>query len=167
MKLFTLGPDKTNCQAAAYHYLKAKNILGEVKLFNTLEEATEKITNEDNSHLLSCIAYPDLHKIVFRNLSKLRLVDSLIFNTIPMVLACNKNSNRDTIITHPAPIDLINKKEFKIIELANSNSNAAVECSKGRYDCCITTLTAAKKHNLKIIENFGEIPMGFALHKAI
>ena len=27
MKLFTLGPDKTNCQAAAYHYLKAKNIL--------------------------------------------------------------------------------------------------------------------------------------------
>ena len=54
-----------------------------------------------------------------------------------MVLACNENSNRDTIITHPAPIDLINKKEFKIIELANSNSNAAVECSKGRYDCFV------------------------------
>jgi len=169
MTIHTLGPDKTNCQAAANHYLNSNEINGNIKLYDTLEEATKELVAGENNYLLSCIAYPDLHRLVFKNLSTMRLVDSFIFNTIPMVLASQnkKQKLKKSIITHPAPIDLIDINEYEIIEFANSNSDAAVKCSKGDFHYCITTLTAAEKFNLKIIKNFGQIPMGFALHKAI
>ena len=80
-----------------------------------------------------------------------------------MVLASRDDIEPETIISHCAPQVLIPKNK-KII-YANSNSHAAIECANGFADGCITTLPCAEKYNFKIIQDFGEIPMVFAIHK--
>ena len=105
----------------------------------------------------------------FDNLEKLKLVDCFIFNTFEMVLSTKKEvelSAISTIISHPAPTPLINKFG-KEISLANSNSEAAKLCFDEKFDACITTMPASKFYNLKIIKNFGEVPMGFAIHNKL
>ena len=165
----TLGPANTNCEAAGKHYLKINNIVGEIVLHQTLEEAVDIVTNDADTVLLTCIVYPKLNKLVFDNLDKLKLVDSFIFNTFEMVLSANKNTDIqsiNSIISHPAPTPLINTLG-KEITLANSNSEAAKYCYDGKFDACITTMPASNFYNLTVIKNFGEVPMGFAIHKKI
>lgn len=110
-KIHTLGPTNTNCEKAAYAWLKARNIEGEVILHDTLEDAVEAlITNNDSkSALLGCVVYPDLHKIVFSNLERIMLYDVFIDDTYDMVLASNGKCVNDLncIASHPAPSGLI------------------------------------------------------------
>lgn len=85
-----------------------------------------------------------------------------------MILATNddtKDLGNSTIATHPAPSGLAyDFTVSKNIKLVNSNSQAALQCSKGLSDACITTLPAAQKYSLKVIKDFGEVPMGFTIH---
>jgi prephenate dehydratase len=164
--LHTLGPTNTNCEAAAKYYLDKNNLDGEIILYETLESAVDIVANDKDALLLTCIVYPKLNKLVFDNLEKLKLVDCFIFNTFEMVLSTKKEvelSDLSTIISHPAPTPLINKFG-KEISLANSNSEAAKLCFDEKFDACVTTMPASKFYNLKILKNFGEVPMGFAIH---
>lgn len=166
--IHTLGPINTNCEQAAYKWLEENKIEGEVFLHNTLEDALLEVKKNDFAALLGCVVYPDLHKIVFSNLNDLSLVDCFIMPTYNMILATNddtKDLGNSIIATHPAPSGLAyDFTVSKNIKLVNSNSQAALQCSKGLSDACITILPAAQKYSLKVIKDFGEVPMGFTIH---
>lgn len=162
-RIRTLGPEGTNCEAAAYHYVRSTGLAAEISLHTTLEEAVIDVLNEPHSALLGCVVYPDLHNLVFPYLKQLRLIDVFLFNTFNMVLATRPGHRSIGLVaTHPAPQSLV-KDDYPIV-LANSNSEAARRCSSGEVDACITTLPAARNMGLQIVKDFGEVPMGFTIH---
>jgi prephenate dehydratase len=161
-RVYTLGPRGTNCEKAAKTWLKSKKIKGEIRLTATLEEAVQYVKNDKEAALLSCIVYPDLHKLVFDNINSIEFFDCFVIDTYPMVLATRGQEYPRTISTHPAPENLI--QPFNEIMYSTSNAQAALDCAAGKTEGCITTKECAEKLNLKIVKNFGELPMGFALH---
>jgi prephenate dehydratase len=163
--IYTLGPSGTNCEAAAKEYFKRTGINdGNVFLFSTLEEAMEEIPQDGFNALLGCVVYPDLHDLVFKNLSNMELVDTFIFPTFNMILASKTGEEPSTVITHPAPKSLLDSRPVDI-SFANSNAEAAYLCASGITQGCITTAVSAKKNNLKLVEDFGPVPMGFTIHQ--
>ena len=163
--IHTLGPTGTNCEAAAENWLMENKINGNVILHDTLEEGMISMKQDSKeSVLLGCVVYPDLHNLVFRNRTASKLVDCFVFPTMPMLLAARDESfEYNTIASHPAPVALIQKKFNKRI-LVNSNAVAAKKCADGIVDACITTEKSAVNNGLKIIQDYGPIPMGFTLH---
>ncbi|MED3729307.1 hypothetical protein ACT6P6_16280 [Priestia endophytica] len=162
----TLGPAGTNCEKAGLLWLEKQKIKGEVVLHKTLEEALPYVKETENSILIGCAVYPYLHDIVFKNLSNLELIDSFIMPTYNMVLAAKEevDFSKDTIIaSHPAPANLAQAFSSNI-RLVDSNAQAALDCSLGIVDSCITTIKAAEQHNLFIVKDFGEVPMCFTVH---
>lgn len=161
-KVHTLGPEGTNCEKAAKAWFKIKKIKAEIQLHPSLEEAVEYVKKDKNSALLSCVVYPDLHRLVFNNLDCIEFFECFVVNTYPMVLAVKESDNPRSISTHPAPENLIPPN--KVVIHSTSNAQAAFDCLAGKAEGCITTEKCAKKLNFKIIKNFGKLPMGFALH---
>ncbi|MBH2952444.1 hypothetical protein I5Q45_25715 [Serratia marcescens] len=170
----TLGPAGTNCEKAAHLWLKNNSHRGEVKLHQTLEDAAKYMNKTDaNDVLLGCIVYPELHHLVFKNLSNLKLIDCFVMDTHNMVFA-GKKPNPDEIRTvgsHPAPQDLIHQvpginKQLSI-RLFNSNSEAARQCAADAVDACISTDISALRCGLTILVDFGPVPMGFSIHAKI
>lgn len=161
--IYTLGPEGTNCEAAAYKWLEDNDMEGRVTLLATIEEAADSALKDPEGALLACIVYPDLHNVVFQNLKNLTLSECFVMPTYNMVLAAKSTAKLKTIATHPAPSSLI-KNTVVEVRLVTSNSVAAAECADGIVDGCITTSAAASKFNLKIIEDFGPVPMGFSIH---
>lgn len=161
--LHTLGPAGTNCEAAAYKWLERLNGKGEVFLHPTLEEAVEKMSYDDREALLACAVYPDLHMLVFNNLKRLRFVDSFVMPTHNMVLAARDSARPRSVSTHPAPQtlvpDWVDERRF-----VDSNSQAARDCVAGITEGCITTIVAARDLELRVIEDFGPVPMVFTIH---
>jgi hypothetical protein len=39
-----------------------------------------------------------------------------------------------------------------------------VLCSAGKADACVTTVVAADRHELNVLQDFGQVPMAFLLH---
>lgn len=68
LTIHTLGPSGTNCEAAANNYLEKKKAKGKICLHETLEKAVSEIEHDENSLLLGCVVYPELHTLVFSNL---------------------------------------------------------------------------------------------------
>ncbi len=166
LNVHTLGPTNTNCENAARHWAKKKNIKVNIVLHPQLEVALEVMKNEtEECYLLGCAVYPHLHDIVFKNLDWLTFDDSFIVPTLEMVLAIRPEvdvGKVKTVYTHPAPASLVG--DYKV-EFATSNSAAAKMCKEGHSDGCVTTITSALENNLKIAKSFGEINMCFTLHK--
>ncbi|MGJ3349356.1 hypothetical protein [Morganella morganii] len=170
LTIHTLGPNGTNCEKAAHHWLSENNIKGNVKLYPTLESATECVRQDKDGVLLGCIVYPDLHNIVFRNLTWLELKACFVLDTHNMLFASRHTDYNDIrhVGSHPAPqhlfaeLPLLNKEVRKT--LFTSNSESGVQCAHGAVDGCITTLTTAQKYHLHILHDFGPVPMGFSIH---
>ena len=160
--IHTLGPEGTNLAAAAGEWFRRQGREGRTILHRTVEEAVDSMPKSSGHGLLTCAVYPDLHNIVFRNLARLRFVDSFIWPTLPMLLASRDGSWPSVVSTHPAPRSLV--PEGLDIVLTTSNSQAAADCAESKTDGCITTAAAAEKHGLKIIHDFGPVPMVFTLH---
>lgn len=162
-KLRTLGPHGTNCEAAAKYYVDIKGLDASVVLHATLEEAISKILKEPRSALLGCVVYPDLHNLVFPYLRTMQLKDVFLYNTFNMVLATRPGvALFKKVASHPAPQSLVSDS-YPVV-LATSNAQAARMCAAGEVDACITTLPASRDCGLEIIEDFGEVPMGFTIH---
>lgn len=162
-KVHTLGPEGTNCETAARHWVKLHDGRASISLYSTLEEATKHLVDDHSSVLLSCIAYPELHHLVFKNLEVMQLVDAFVMPTLPMVLASSGSVRPRSVATHRAPEDLV--PDWLVERMyVNSNADAARACKSGLAESCITTLRAAELNELLVLKNFGEIPMGFALH---
>jgi prephenate dehydratase len=158
----TLGPRGTNCEMAAQVWFRNRGIDGEVTLHPTLEEAVERLKNDKDAALLACAVYPDLHKLVFSNLSWLALADSFIIPTYNMLLASRGAEQPRTVATHPAPQGLVPGDAE--ITLVTSNAQAASDCAQGLVEGCITTQPAAEQYGLRILRDFGPVPMDFTIH---
>ncbi|MFI6439111.1 prephenate dehydratase domain-containing protein [Streptomyces sp. NPDC050759] len=162
----TLGPSGTNCEAAAKYWLKEQHSgKGRVILHPTLEQAVPAVLKEPTrSILLGCVVYPKLHEIVFQNLRSMALRECFMMPTHPMILAApQQRAEIRTVLTHPAPVNLLDGRDVSI-ELASSNAAAAAGCAQGQSDACITTRPAAEAHGLVVIEDFGPVSMGFSIH---
>jgi len=163
-ELHTLGPAGTNCEKAAYTWLRQQGRDGAVHLYPTLEDAVEGIDGDPASGLLACVVYPELHTLVFSNLHRLAMVDCFVLPTHNMVLALRPGvTTPRSVASHPAPVGLI---PDTIVErrLVNSNTRAAMDCARGLNDACITTAVSAQEHGLQVIADFGPVPMGFSIH---
>ncbi|KUF16416.1 prephenate dehydratase domain-containing protein [Streptomyces silvensis] len=165
LQVHTLGPTGTNCEAAARHYLERRNVgQGSVVLYDTLENAVDGVLkNPAESVLLGCVVYPKLNEIVFRNLKSMSLDECFMMSTYRMVLAAPGKGAVRTVLSHPAPVDLIEDRGYAV-QHVTSNAAAALECAAGGADACITTSVAAEANGLEIIEDFGPVRMGFSIH---
>lgn len=161
----TLGPTGTNCEAAAHYWLKRRGVEEHhVTLHPTLEDAAEAVIGTSSPHvLLGCVVYPDLHHLVFKNLKDLALLECFVMPTHSMVVAGDMRSQRPRVATHPAPINLLDEWDPEIV-LVDSNAEAALTCSQGATDACVTTSVAAASAGLPVVKDFGPVPMGFSIH---
>ena len=165
LQVHTLGPEGTNCEAAARHWLARRGETDAVVVLHpTLEKAVvDVLAAPADSVLLACVVYPNLHEIVFKNLRDMQMSDCFVMPTHHMVFAGREGGPQRTVASHPAPVNLLDDRslEFTIV---NSNSEAAITCAAGRTDTCITTLPAARQHGLDVLVDFGAVPMGFSVH---
>lgn len=160
--IHTLGPEGTNCAAAARKWFSNRGQDGKVILHRTLEDGTNKVNRSTGEALLGCAVYPDLHSLVFLNLKKFSLVDSFVMKTFSMVLASRNGCFPERVSTHPAPSSLVpNHMEVKLV---TSNSQASLDCRNGLTDGCITTDVSCAANNLCVVKDFGQVPMVFTLH---
>ena len=165
-KIYTLGPSGTNCESAAHYYSKKKGVSLDVVLFYTLEEAAEEVVGRDDCALLICIVYPDLHKLCFPYLGRLKFKDVFLFNTHNMVLASvYKDQVVRRVASHPAPSPLAPSASDLVF--ANSNVEAAMMCRSGEVEACITTSVAAEHNDLHVVSDFGSVTMGFAIRVSV
>ncbi|EFW80227.1 hypothetical protein [Pseudomonas savastanoi] len=167
--IYTLGPEGTNCATAAQWWFdsladnKASGVAPRIVLHETLEQAFDELAEKQDGYLLSCAAYPDLHTLIFTRLGDMELCDSFIMPTHSMVLAARTSPNQiKSVATHPAPQSLVASQYDKIF--ANSNADAAVLCRAGVADACVTTVVAADRHELDVVQDFGQVPMAFLIH---
>lgn len=164
--LHTLGPADTNSEHAARVWLRARGIddPAAVRLFPTIEEGIEALPPDPSVGLLACVVYPDLHQVVFRNLRRLRIVDCIVVDTHDMVLAARHGDAVAfrRVASHPAPVALLPDGAEHVP--ATSNVTAAIACAGGAVDACITTAPAAATQGLRVVQNFGPVPMGFSVH---
>ena len=160
--LHTLGPSGTNCHAAAEAWFRRQDRDPDVRLHTTFEDATLRVRGEPNTALMACAAYPLLHSIVFENLEWLDMYDTILLPTHPMLLASRRGVPLHTVATHPSPQALV--PAGLVRKLVTSNAQAAIECAEGRADGCITTLPAAREHNLAILRDFGPVGTAFTIH---
>ena len=160
--LHTLGPTGTNCERAAWEWLRRNGPDGKVFLYSTLEKAIKQMPYDPEHALLGCVVYPLLNEIVFNNLDRLELLDCLILPTHDMLLAQVEPKPIETLATHPAPHALGPSNAKRIY--VDSNVVAAELCAQGKADACITTRSAAEALGLQIMENYGAVPMGFTIH---
>lgn len=163
--IHTLGPSGTNCEEAARHWFRSRALKGEVVLHPTLEIAADAMGTHEDSALLGCIVYPDLHTLVFSNLKRFVLEDQFIMPTLNMVLASRDGSAPRRVASHPAPRKLV--PEGCEVKIVNSNAQAALDCASGNVDGCITTIRAARLSGLNIVTDFGVVPMGFTIHRPV
>lgn len=161
-KVHTLGPAGTNCEKAALKWAALKCKKAELALHESMKRAAEQVAACGCSVLLSVVAYPQLHSIIYEHIAQLGLLDVFIMKTDDMVLASVNGQMPTLCQTHPAPEKLLPAQMQRIY--AASNAHAAAEVMAGRGDGCITTLAAAEHHGLKVVQTFGQVPMGFTIH---
>lgn len=160
--IHTLGPSGTNCERAAIEWFRRRNIIGKVVLYHTLEEAAQEMPTDAAHALLGCVVYPDLHTLVFSNLSVFSIVDCFVVPTFNMVLASREGQAPRVVASHPAPRGLV--PVGSEVRLVTSNVLAAKACESGEVDGCITTMPAAKTHELAVVRDYGPLNMGFTIH---
>ena len=161
-QVHTLGPTGTNCERAALTWAGRHCQNAGVFLHPTMEIAAEAVACCSKSVLLSVVAYPHLHSIIYEHIGQLKLMDVFIMNTDNMVLASSTGKTPALCATHPAPEKLIPASiERKFV---TSNAQAAAVCARGEADGCITTLCAANEFSLTVLTQHGPVPMGFTIH---
>lgn len=162
----TLGPPGTNLEAAAKWWCQTRSACNaRVFLHETLEGAVEEMSLDGTEVLIGCIVYPDLHTLVFGNLARLEIAECFVFPTHRMVLASRDGKFPVSVATHPAPRLLVPQEVTETI-IVNSNSAAAMQCASGTVAGCVTTIVAAQAHGLKVLRDYGSVPMGFSVHSA-
>ncbi|MFI6120774.1 bacilysin biosynthesis protein BacA [Streptomyces sp. NPDC051064] len=162
-RIHTLGPTGTNLEKAAHHWFADRRVTGTVVLHAEVEDGLDAMNFDGTEAILACAVYPRLHDLVFGNLHRLEMVDSFILDTHDMVLASRPDQGTvTTIVTHPAPSCLVTGRGN--VSLTSSNSRAAALCAAGEFDACVTTDAAALAEGLRVVQNFGPVPMVFTLH---
>ncbi|MFG2194552.1 bacilysin biosynthesis protein BacA [Streptomyces sp. NPDC048639] len=163
--MHTLGPHGTNLEAASHEWLRRRGVEGTVELHSSIETALEAVPDDGRHALTVCAVYPALHTLVFGNLHRLHMIDSFVMPTHNMVLATSGTATPATVASHPAPKGLV-PADAQVHEVL-SNSRAAIDCAEGRFEGCITTIVAAERHGLRVVRDFGPVPMVFTIHQVL
>ncbi|MEI5097370.1 bacilysin biosynthesis protein BacA [Streptomyces sp. PmtG] len=165
--MHTLGPTGTNLEAAAHQWFRRRGLTdeGRVVLHTSLEDAMASVPRTGEHALLACAVYPELHTLVFGNLHSCRMVDCFLWPTHAMVLAVAPDTGAEprTVATHPAPAGLV--PAASEAQWVTSNAQAAIDCADGKAEGCVTTVVAARAHGLRVIRDFGEVPMVYTVHR--
>ncbi len=162
--ILTLGPAGTCSEKAASFYLSLRALNIPVNLISSYEKAIQSLVKNQASHVIVPVAYTKLYKIIFENNDKIKVVDSFYKHTSTFVLAGNKSKldwkEKMSIAIHPSPEPILKKLNFEYEPIyAQSNSEAAIIASNNQADLTLTTLQAAKMHNLKIYTTMGQFQM--------
>ncbi|MET8630570.1 bacilysin biosynthesis protein BacA [Kitasatospora sp. NPDC004669] len=163
--MHTLGPHGTNLEAASHEWLRRRGVKGTVELHPSIESALEAVPADGRHALTACAVYPALHTLVFSNLHRLHMIDSFVMPTHNMVLASTGTGMPATVASHPAPRGLV-PTGARIREVL-SNSQAALDCAAGEVEGCITTIVAAERNGLRVLSDFGPVPMVFTVHQVL
>lgn len=174
LRIGTLGPAGTSSEQAAIHFLE--NSLkpaypADIVLFDTFDDVLDSLVASEVSLAIIPNAYERVNEFYINPHTE--LVEVFIYDTPSYGLAKKPhNSFGDCkIVTHPAPINLVNfllkkidKKAFKYsVELVNSTSVAAKMVKEGVADLAITNAMAAAKHGLEMIAMYGPIKMSWSV----
>jgi prephenate dehydratase len=158
----TLGPTGTCSEYASNYYTKLKGIDAEVKLLDSFEHAIEELKCGHANLTIIPSAYAKLAEIIFRNHDKIRLIDVFQLDTPILMLAKIDSPLIRRIAVHASPVYMV-KQFYPEAEFhqALSNADAAQLLLKGIVDACVTTNICVNKYNLKVVQDFGEISMGW------
>ena len=167
-RLGTLGPEGTSSEYIAQ--LMSDSLGGRggfrIILENTYEQCMESLTGERVDLVLVAHAYAKIN-VFYMNPA---LEPAIIFrgSTPEYGLATRSDFtfheellSSDTVISHPAPVPLLQHHFDRPVMLAtaDSTSQAAGHVANGRYNIAITNEQAVKQHNLKFVYKFSRIPM--------
>lgn len=168
MKLGTLGPSGTSSEYIAQSMVRT---LGNRDCFSivlekTYEQCMDALATGQVDLALVAHAYPKINAfymnpilepaIVFRgNTPEYGLATRLDFDFHEELLFS------DTVVSHPAPVPLLQYHFGRPVQLATatSTSQAARDVADGRYNIAITNEQAVREHNLKFVYRFSHIPM--------
>ena len=166
-KLVTLGPSCTSSDFVAKRYFKQTYLADvDIGLFSTFEDAANEVLNGRADLLLVPHAYKNVDSFYMTPFLKLENV--FIYDTPTYGIATklnNENKLCKKLITHEAPISMIDhysKSDFEI-EIANSTSLAAEMVANGTFEFCVTNEEACKKYGLKFIKTFSSINMSWSI----
>lgn len=162
VRIATLGPRGTCSENTAREFASGRFLKSEVVLKNNFEECINSVIRGYSDIAIVPSAFKELNELIFRNLGKIRILGSFVFNTPALVLAKGDKRKIKRVATHPAPEVLLERIGFRGKRIRSaSNSASALMVVGGKADACVTTEIAACDNRLKIIKNFGEIPMSW------
>jgi hypothetical protein len=176
VKSHALGPSGTNILRAAEQWHREMNIDHKAKivLCDTPEQAVMSARANKEEGVLdvfwTCAVYFREHELFFGFTDTLPFLFQVNLPLDEMQLACRPEMavrllNTDAmsgckVLSHPSPASLVKKLPVVVIP-AKSNADAAVRCSHGEAEACITTEAAQRLHGLVTLHRFGSPPMVF------
>lgn len=168
IKIATLGPEGTCSENAAKNFISKKELNAEIILKDSFQACLTALDKKEADIAIVPSAFEKLNELIFRNLNKIKITESFVLNTPALVIAKNNAKEIKKVACHPAPFILIDNifPKDKII-FTSSNSISAIKTANKEVDACLTTEIAAKKNNLKLIKNFGEVPMSWNVFERI
>ncbi|AYV32743.1 bacilysin biosynthesis protein BacA [Streptomyces sp. CJ_13] len=168
VKLGTLGPKGTSSEYIAQSMVRS---IGDrdalrIVLESTYEQCMTALADGQVDLALVAHAYPKINAFYMNPL----LEPAIVFrgNTPEYGLATRPDFEfreellfSETVVSHPAPVPLLEYHFGRPVRLAtaNSTSQAARDVADGRYDIAITNAQAVREHNLKFVYRFSHIPM--------
>lgn len=168
VRLGTLGPEGTSSEYVARVMARLFGDRGrfDIVLEETFEHCMDALTEERIDLALVPHAYARINAFYMNPL----LEPSIVFrgSTPEYGLAARSDFAfheellfTDTVVTHPAPIPLLEYYFDRPVKLVTttSTSQAAGQVADGLYNIAITNEQAARQHNLKFVYRFSPIPM--------
>jgi bacilysin biosynthesis protein BacA len=167
-RLGTLGPEGTSSEYIAHLMSRSVGEHGslQIVLEDTFEQCMDALVG-DRIHLaLVPHAYANIN--TFYMDPRLEPVSLFRGSTPEYGLATRSDFAfheellyTETVVTHPAPIPLLEYHFDRPVKRAivNSTSQAAGDVSDGLYNIALTNEQAARQHNLKFVHRFAQIPM--------
>ena len=153
----TLGPEGTDSQRAAHHYALSSGISDyDILLCESFEDALDRVRDGSDFGIVPA-AYPGLFALhcKYRDLP---IIGSFVLYTKSMVLArANQNGPIRTVALHPATKHLLSDQYEPVF--INSKPLCLRKVVDGDVDAGIGSKDVAEELGLKIVEEFGEIPM--------
>jgi len=155
----TLGPQGTSSEEAARHLSLsiASDSRPLIQLLPSYEDARDAVLRGNAKRLLVANAYQGIDDFYMD--PRLSLEQAFVYDTPGYGIAAQPATPlpvRCRVVTHPAPRALVPELippgyQVDCIEFAPSTSSAAEGVAMGRYNLALTTVPAAKLHQLTFI----------------
>ena len=168
-RIATLGPSGTCSESVVQRNLCRFGSSAEVVLFPSYEDAIDAVATARAYAAVVAAAYPKLNELVMKIAREVVITDSFVDKTPALVIAAmnDKAFTREqcfkaACVSAPSPL-LRELYPFCEIVSASSNSDAARLVVHGLAEAALTTETASTIYNLRVVHNFGDLPMAWVV----